>query len=52
MSADQKRNKEELESRLLVSLQSGEPLEVTAEMWEELRQALRSRAEGRNQGQH
>lgn len=51
MSADQKRNQEELESRLLGSLQSGEPLEVTVQMWEDLRQALRSRAEGRKQQQ-
>jgi antitoxin ParD1/3/4 len=45
--ADQKRKaQEQLETTLLEALKS-DPIEVTPEMWEELRQTLRSRAQAR-----
>jgi antitoxin ParD1/3/4 len=43
--ADQKRNaKEQLEQVLLNAINSGDPIEVTAEMIDEVRQRLRARA--------
>jgi antitoxin ParD1/3/4 len=51
--ADQQRKaKERLEAVLLDALNSGEPMEVTAETWEELRQRLRARAQARQSTQH
>jgi antitoxin ParD1/3/4 len=46
--ADQKRKaRQELEEILLTALRSGEPTEVTPEMWEELRAKIRTRATAR-----
>ena len=46
--ADQKRKaKEELEQTLMDAINSGEPMEVTPEMWEELRQKIHTRASAR-----
>ncbi len=46
--ADQKRRaKDQLENTLLESLQSGDAVEITPQMWEELRQNLRARAKSR-----
>jgi antitoxin ParD1/3/4 len=46
--ADQKRKaKDELEETLLDALRSGEPTEVTPEMWDELRQNIWARAQAR-----
>jgi len=46
LRADQKRKaKEELEDVLIKALRSGEPKEVTPEMWEELRRNIRARTE-------
>jgi len=43
--ADQKRHaKEQLEQMLLKAINSGDPMEVTPEMVEEVRQRLRTRA--------
>jgi antitoxin ParD1/3/4 len=45
---DQKRRaKDRLENTLLESLQSGDAVEITPQMWEELRQHLRARAKSR-----
>lgn len=46
--ADQKRKaKEQLEETLMAALSSGEPIDVTPEMWEGLRQEIRARARAR-----
>jgi antitoxin ParD1/3/4 len=46
--ADQKRRgKDQLEELLIQSLQSGEAIEITPEMLEDVRKRLRSRAKGR-----
>jgi len=46
--ADQKRKgKEQLEQRLVESLNSGEPIEITPDMLEGVRKRLHSRAKGR-----
>ena len=46
--ADQKRKaRQELEEILLTALRSGEPTDVTPEMWEELRAKIRTRATAR-----
>lgn len=37
------RDREKLELRILEGLSSGEPVEATPEMWEQLRQRLRNR---------
>ena len=43
--ADQKRKaRQELEEILLTALRSGEPTDVTPEMWEELRAKIRTRS--------
>lgn len=48
LRADQKRRaKDRLENTLLESLQSGDAVEITPQMWEELRQNLRARAKSR-----
>ena len=39
--------KEQLEEILLAALHSGEPIEVTPAMWDDLRQNLRARAKAR-----
>ena len=45
---DQKRKaQEQLENVLLEALRSGEPVDVTAAAWEELRQKIRERAQAR-----
>ncbi len=50
--ADQKRKaKEQLEETLMEALSSGEPLEVTADMWEELRRNIRARAQARQRAE-
>jgi len=46
--ADQKRRgKDQLEELLIQSLQSGEAIEITPEMLEDVRKRLRCRAQGR-----
>ena len=46
--ADQKRKaRQELEEILLTALRSGEPTDVTPEMWEELRAKIRTRLTAR-----
>lgn len=46
--ADQKNKaKEALEERLLEALQSGDAIDVTPKMWEELREKVRARAKAR-----
>jgi antitoxin ParD1/3/4 len=46
--ADQKRKaRQELEEILLTALRSGEPTDVTPEMWEELRTKIRTRLTAR-----
>lgn len=46
--ADQRRKaREQLEETLLAALRSGEPMEVTPQRWEELRQRVRARAKMR-----
>ena len=46
--ADQKlKAKEQLESLMLDSLRSGDPIEVTPRMWDDLRGTLRKRAKAR-----
>lgn len=46
--ADQKRKaKEQLEQVMLDALRSGQPMDVTSEMWEELRRNIRARAQER-----
>lgn len=51
--ADQKRKaKDELENTLLEALRSGDPMELTSEMWEELRQNLHARAKAREAAAH
>jgi len=48
VSGDQERgDKEELEQLLIDSLNSGEPIEITREMIEDVRRKLRARAKGR-----
>lgn len=43
--ADQQRKtRDQLEEMLLAALRSGEPMELTAQRWEELRQRLQARA--------
>jgi antitoxin ParD1/3/4 len=45
---DQKRKaKDQLENILLESLQSGDAVDITPRMWEELRQKIRTRAKAR-----
>jgi antitoxin ParD1/3/4 len=45
---DQKRKaKDELENILLESLQSGDAVDITPRMWEELRRKIRTRAKAR-----
>ena len=45
---DQKRKaKEHLENILLESLQSGDAVDITPQMWEELRRKIRNRAKTR-----
>lgn len=46
--ADQKRkDKDQLEELLLKSLNSGEPIDITPEMLDDVRKRLRARAKGR-----
>lgn len=46
LRAEQKRiAKEQLEVTLLAALRSGEPVEVSPAMWEELRRNIRTRAQ-------
>ena len=46
--ADQDRKaREQLEEVLVAALRSGEPMDVTPQRWEELRQRLRARANAR-----
>jgi hypothetical protein len=46
--ADQKRrDKDHLEQLLINSLNSGDPIEITPEMIEDVRRKLRARAKGR-----
>ena len=46
--ADQKKKAQEaLEERLLEALQSGDAIDVTPKMWEDLRQKVRARAKAR-----
>ena len=46
LRAEQKRiAKEQLEETLLAALRSGEPVEVSPAMWEELRRNIRTRAQ-------
>jgi len=50
--ADQKcKAKEQLEALMLESIRSGDAIEVTPKMWEELRSTIRKRAKARNRSQ-